>query len=483
MSQAIQRGIVVLAILLVAAVGISVLTLVQKKTLQEQNQNLQEQLADTKSKQDKLLADSKNLQQQVQKLQQDNSGFNQRLSAKEKEKEDVQNAYDDLKRKSDELTTQADQANKERDDWKERLSTIRKERDQLMDKLQHQPEKIVYKERPAPTPAPAASEDSAAAEAPAVPAAPVPQGDEYWANILKQKTQIELDLNKAKADLDKSALQVADLKKQNSELELQVKDLSNDKAEIERRLTNEKKRLQDSFTREKQELDRKLKDSEDLSNNLSLEAARARGDQKQANEYSDKIKEDNAQMQSQIKQLASSKVALEKTVARLNQEKSDMSRRLADTEGVIQDRINEIWQIKKTLDQKITQINQAKSDKEVELPPIIVNGSGTADASSVSNTTTTSMTSVTVNNSGNQTSVAPVVVEGGNYKIISINAKNNFVIVNYGQSQGSTVGRILKAYRGDKEIATLEVIQVRRDISAADIKEQKTNIQVGDQVR
>jgi hypothetical protein len=139
-----------------------------------------------------------------------------------------------------------------------------------------------------------------------------------------------------------------------------------------------------------------------------------------------------------------------------------MSKRLADTEGVIQNRINEIWQIKQTLDQKIIQINQSKTDKEVELPPIIVNSSG--GASSVA-------------------SDAPVEKMGQAHKIISINGKNNFVIVDYGQTQGSTVGRILKVSRNGQEIGTLEVIQVRRDISAADIKEQKTNLQVGDQVR
>jgi len=467
MSQAIQRGIVILAVLLVAAVGISVFALVQKKSLEEQNQSLQEQLADAKTKQEKVLSDSKNLQQQVQKLQQENADFDKRIADKDREKEQIQSSYDELKRKTDDLTAEAEQANKDRDDWKSRLETIRKERDELMTKLQNQPEKIVYRDKPAEA-APADSMNEAAPAAAPVatedmsnpPATGTPQGDEYWAKILRLKAKLEVELEKAKSDLDKSALQVADLKKQNSDLTLQIKDLNNDKIEIERRLTNEKKRLEDNYSREKQDLLRKIKDGEDLAGNLSMEVARSRGDQKSANEFGAKVKQDNEQMQQQVRQLAATKVALEKTVARLRQEKDDMSKRLADTEGVIQNRINEIWQIKQTLDQKIVQMNQAKTDKEVELPPIIVNGSG--------------------NQSSGMSSAQPVMQ---NHKIISINAKNNFVIIDYGQADGSNIGRIFKAYRGNQEIATLEVIQVRRDISAADIKDQKTNLQVGDQVR
>jgi DNA repair exonuclease SbcCD ATPase subunit len=350
-----------------------------------------------------------------------------------------------------------EEANKERDSWKNRLETIRKERDSLLDKLQHQPEKIIYRDKQAAAVSDMPVEEGMMDENGA-PVAATSQGDEYWAKVLQQKAQLMVELDKAKAELDNSALQVAELRKENSDFQLQIKDLNNDKVEIENRLTNEKKRLEDSYTREKQELQRRIKDGEDLASNLSMEAARARGDQKNANDFGSKIKDDNVQMQANIKQLISTKVALEKTVARLTQEKNEMGKRLNDTEGVIQNRINEIWQIKQTLDQKITQINQAKSDKEVELPPIVVNNS-------------------------NGASSAFSEVQGGTHKIISINAKNNFVIIDYGQSQGSSIGRIFKAYRDDKEVGTLEVIQVRRDISAADIKNQSSNLQVGDQVR
>jgi len=88
-----------------------------------------------------------------------------------------------------------DQANKERDDWKGRLETIRKERDDLMEKLKNQPEKVVYKEKPAEAMSenPPMSSEGNPEEGSATP----PQGDEYWAKILKQKAQLEVELDKA----------------------------------------------------------------------------------------------------------------------------------------------------------------------------------------------------------------------------------------------------------------------------------------------
>ncbi len=442
MSQAIQRGIIILTVLLVAAIGIAVFALYQKKVIEERNLSLQDELTDVKGKQEKALADSK-------KYQQDIADLKKSLTDKGRENDQLQSSLDDLKKKADDLTSQINQANQERDDWKNRLETVRKERDQLMTKLQHQPVKIVYKEKPVQL----KSEDTSLTSV--VPAATPATGDPYWAGILKQKAELEVQLDKAKSDLDAAGLQVADLRKQNSDLQLQIKSLNNDKLEVERRLTNEKKMMADNFDKEIQDLQRKVKDGDDLASNLSMEAARARSDQKVANDFVTKVKEDNNQLQSDVRQLVSTKLALEKTVARLKQEKDDMSKKLADTEGVIQDRINEIWQIKQNLDQKISQIKQVKNNKEIELPPIVVNASG---------------------NDQSQTQARA-------HKIISINEKNNFVIIDWGEAQGSSIGRVLKVYRDGSEIALLQVIQVRRDISAADIKDQKAKLQIGDQVR
>ena len=259
---------------------------------------------------------------------------------------------------------------------------------------------------------------------------------------------MQLDLEKAKADLDQSVLQVGELKKQNADLQLEAKNLTDAKEEIEHKLQQSQ-----------QEFDRKVKYNEDLANSLSLEIARAHSDQKQANDHAENVKQENTKLQSQLKQLSTTKLALEKTIAQINQEKSVMQKKLAETEGVIQGRIDEIWQIKQNLDKKISDL--PKSSGEVELPPIIVNAQ----------------------QGQNDAPAKAVVAAKTQGSIISINEANNFVIVDFGEGDGSQVGRKLKVYRGNNQVAALEVIQVRKDISAADIKQKSTVLRVGDIVR
>ena len=68
-------------------------------------------------------------------------------------------------------------------------------------------------------------------------------------------------------------------------------------------------------------------------------------------------------------------------------------------------------------------------------------------------------------------------------KILSVNQENNFVIVDLGASSGIRIGDTLSVYRGTKYIASLEVIQVRKDICAADIREKGAKIKAGDIIR
>ena len=107
------------------------------------------------------------------------------------------------------------------------------------------------------------------------------QGDQYWASVLKQKAALQVELEKEKSDLDQAALQVVDLKKQNSDLEVEVKQVSN----------------------EKDEIIQKIKYGQDLADNLSIDLARSRNDQQAVNDRADKLKEENLELLSQIRDL------------------------------------------------------------------------------------------------------------------------------------------------------------------------------------
>ena len=106
---------------------------------------------------------------------------------------------------------------------------------------------------------------------------------------------------------------------------------------------------------EKDEIIQKIKYGQDLADNLSIDLARSRDDQKAVNDRADKLKEENLELQSQIRDLSSSKLELERTVSRLTDEKDSMQKKLVETQSVIQSRIDDIWKIKEGLDKKLSE--------------------------------------------------------------------------------------------------------------------------------
>ena len=447
MSIAVRVSVWILGLLVVVSAAVAVLALMQKQTLQGQNQSLHNQIAADESKLADLTAKAKDLQDQADQL-------NTKVSTTQQEKTQVQSQYDELKHKSDDLQSQLDQANSDRDDWKNRVQTITHERDDLMQKLKDRPTQIVYKDRIVQAAAPAvnanASNNSSSTITPPLDVTSS-QGDQYWASVLRQKAALQVELEKEKSDLDQAALQVVDLKKQNSDLETQLKQVSNEKDEIVQ----------------------KIKYGQDLADNLSIDLARSRNDQQAVNVRADKLKDENLQLLSQIRDLNSTKLDLERTVSHLTDQKDAMQRKLVETQSVIQSRIDDIWKIKESLDKKLNENapSTSQSGGSMELPPIIVNAPAQQQAATneVQNTQP-----VTSNNGSGKTQGT----------IISINESNNFVIVDLGQQNSSVgVGAVLKVNRGSNEIATLEVIQVRRDICAADIKDKTTQLKVGDIAR
>ena len=465
MSKAVKQSILILVVLLVVSIAVALMTLLEKQKLQGLNKSLNQQLTDSQDKQSQLVAASQQLKKQVESL-------NDQLAAKDKEHSKFQTQYDDLKAQYDKISSTVDQMTKERDDWKDRSSTITQERDRLMKELQDRPEKviekIVYKEKEQPkqpvvVPPEAQTVDrqdqvfegsstdnkvdsklskkiESAVVAQAEADSDRQQKDEaHWADILKEKSALAVELEKNKKELDQSAIQIVEMKKQASDMQLEI----------------------DKLKTEREEIIRKIKYGEDLADNLSIELARAKNDQKFLAERADKVTSDNAALQSQVKQLATTKLALEKTISRLSGDKNDIQKKLVESESVIQSRLDDISNIKKNIDSRMRTM-PTRSNNQVELSPIVVNANGSSEA------------------------VPQVSTEGksrGRGHIVSINSDNNFVIIDMGEKDGVKMGNAYRVYRGSKEIARLEVIQVRRDISAADIKKKAMPLQVGDSIR
>jgi chromosome segregation ATPase len=414
-------------------------TLLQKQALEKQNATLQGQVGDYETKQRTLTKERDEVKAKAEKLGKD-------LDDQIRSKDALQKKSDEAKRESDRISGELDRLKRDKTDVDQRMGNIRKERDELMEKLKNRPveekivEKIVYKDRPVETPAP--SPTTPAAFEPAEPVAPqvvINTGDAkanevYWAGVVRAKAALELELTDVKKKLNENSLKVEDLKKANSDLELEVGRLKN----------------------EREEIVRKIKYGEDLADSLSIELARSRNDQKSVQDRADKISTENQSLRGDIRQLTTTKVALEKSISKLTDEKGTIEKKLVETENIIQSRIDEIWKIKKDVDKRFD-INK-NAYGEVELAPIVVNA-GSAPAK---------MAQESIRKAGN---------------IVSINEENNFVVINLGEKDNIRVGDTLKVYRDRNAIGTVAVIQVRKDISAADIKQRTSAFKPGDTVR
>lgn len=453
MSQAVKQSILILVLLLVVSIAVALMTLLEKHKLQNQNKSLNTQIADFQSQQAMLTAESTKLKEKVQTL-------TDQLSVKEKDRSKFQTQYEDIKSRYDKLDEQVKQLTKERNELKDRSSNVETERDRLMRELQSRPEKIVekivYKDRPADqisampdmpkavaavTAQPQSSDSSVVKQAEADSA--MQQADEsHWAEVYKQKAALEVEIEKSRKALDESALQIVDLQKQAADMQIVI-----DKLNIER-----------------DEIIRKIKYGEDLADTLSIELARAKNDQKFTAERAEKVSSENAKLQLQVKTLTQTKFSLEKTISRLTDDRENIQKKLIESESVIQSRIDDIWKIKQNIDQRIETMPKG-NENQVELAPIVINANGTVGTDAPA---------------GNNTSSEKSKDQA---HIVSINSDNNFVIIDIGEKDGVKMGDSFRVYRGGKEIGRLEVIQLRRDISAADIKKRFTQLQVGDLVR
>jgi chromosome segregation ATPase len=404
----------------------------------------------------KLSQDLKQSKQREEKTRQEMAGakaqFDEELSRRDTEKQNFNQQIADLQKTKDELEVKVAAFDQDKAKLESRIEEARNSRDELVKKLQDAQQKEKTAEdkqraledeiKQAKASGSAASAEAATETAQYQPSATVPAGsnnEEYWASVLRDKAGLEIELKKIKDQLSQAQIDLVELKRVSDEYKVKMDQLEHDKADVEQ----------------------SLQYKSDLVNNLSIELARTKNDKKFISDRAEAMNKENADLRGQLQQLVTTKGALEKTIVKLTKEKSDVENKLGQTDSLVQSKIDEIWEIKESIDNAFQASKKdAKASNEVELPPIIVKSDGAAASYAPSST-------------------AP----GLSGKIVNVNPDNNFVIVDLGKNSGIRVGDQLSVYRDSAYVARLEVIQVRNDISAADIKDQWSKIQVGDLIR
>jgi len=322
--------------------------------------------------------------------------------------------------KIDSLKAERDKGVQDLNDLQKRYESAAKSRDELIEKLKKQSQR---------------KQEVPVAYAPAVTA---PENtDAYWGQILKAKTDLEMQLATIRTDLKSLQISNESLQRQKSVLEMDVNSLNNEKKDLLRQL----------------DYNQKLLDS------MSQEVVREKNDKIAIQDSLKTLRSENQVLSRQMKSLSSRKIVLDEKVASLQEGKATVEKRLNEMDTMLTDRISQIDSLKNELDaiksgKPVAALEKAR--ESVELPAIVVKSSSTSGKTEV-----------------------PVFAG----KILAINADNNFVVIDLGTSAGVKVGDTFNVFRAGKPLGSIAVIQTRDSISACDIKRTSSPLRIGDNIK
>jgi chromosome segregation ATPase len=315
------------------------------------------------------------------------------------------------------LNNDLDKVSRENQELERKFELASKERAELVERLKSRPAQAAQSQAP-------------------------PDTDAYWAGILKEKTDLELQLGNLRGELRTAQITNEELQREKSVVELDVNSLKRDNEDLKRQL----------------EYNQKVMDS------VSQELVREKNDKIKIQDTFKLIKNENTLLMRQLKSLNERKVNLEKKLQGLQEKNEALERKFTEMQTMLTDKISKIDDLKDRLDTiRSGSADKAEAPQEkkesVELPAIVVRPQQTETPSAE----------------------APAGALTG--KILAVNKDTNFVIIDLGEEAGIKIGDSFQVYREAKPIASIVVIQTRRNIAACDIKKETTPIKVGDTIR
>ncbi len=325
------------------------------------------------------------------------------------------------------FSSEIDKARADRDELQKRYELVEKAREELSLQLKQAKEQSKRTQAVSPQPQFSYTPGSSQSE------------DAYWANVVKAKTDMEFQLESIRSELKN--LQIAN------------EQLQRDKSNYELEVTN--------LTRERQELRRKIDYNQKIMDSVAQELVREKNDKFQVEDSFKTIKNENQLLRRQLRSLNDRKVVLERRVMDLLEKNNGFENRFSQMDTMLREKMAQIEGLKKQVYGKSEGKDYAGASKDdsVELAPIVVRP-------------------------GMEAPSVPVIAATKGGRVLAINKENNFIIVDIGEDAGVKVGDTLQVLRDDKQVAALEVIQVRKSIAACDVKKgAATALRVGDTVK
>ncbi len=277
------------------------------------------------------------------------------------------------------------------------------------------------------------------------------------------KKGIELERDGLRNENNNLTNKIEEAAKERKQLQEKVNALSSDVSKA----SGERDDIQQQYellVKERDGMAGKLKDLQKNNEQLRADLSNLSREKQRLGQNRD----ENGQLKEQLGNLKSLKSKLEIELGQLKGEKSALERKLIGIESILEQRLTNLEYTNLKQLNTIgsggtpeTQTDQPEKES-VELPAIVVKPQAQAE------TSTRPKKSISVKPTG---------------AVLEVNKESKFVIVDIGLDAGTKMGDILKVYKQGAPIATIEVIRVRRSISACDIKEEITAIEAGDIVR
>ena len=268
------------------------------------------------------------------------------------------------------------------------------------------------------------------------------ESDMFVANLLKQKVGLEVEIERLKNETSPKDQEMSRLRTENMDKDLKLAQLQEEKNSIEQ----------------------KLKNSEQVAQILSSDLLKEKDLSGGSKAMSEKIAMENNALNSKISKFEE----IAKEYNSLLAEKENMGARLAKLENDVEYKEKEINKYKIALQESAVKSQEVRAEAyrapgEVELPTIRAQK-------------TAMLTSPSLERVGEREELKG--------KVVTINMEHNFVVIDLGKQDGIDIGNKFNVYRGETLLGSVEIIQARDKIAAADIKDLKEgmNIEVNDTV-
>ncbi len=335
-----------------------------------------------------------------------------------KEKNDLLGEVNNLRYKFQQIESEKDSLSQKITLTEQELAKVEQEKNRLgqrLEELSQERDALVERLKTAPKKVEVVSTPQEAEAGSLVGAS-----EEHWADFVKKKASLEAALSGLNQNLLDAKNKIAELENNNKELSIKIDELSKDKERFSEDINFKERTLRV----------------------MSMDLVAEREQRSLAVKEVKKLRSENMSLKRELVLANKEQIELQNSLKDIFEKKDALEKQINEAENILKEKSLAFDQLQERLKTAIAGGKKivASETAAVELPPIVV------------------------------TPTAPGL-KGIRAEVIAVNQEENFVVVDAGEEAGLRPGAPLKAVSGDNEIAILEVIETRREISAADIVE------------